>query len=85
MESDCQGVVNAVLKKERIYSPFGSIVDECRSILESYNNIDIVFVKRSGNKAADCLASLSSSNPGCFRRGEDVPLDLKCILENDLK
>lgn len=42
MESDCLVVVNAVFKKEKIYSPFGSAVDDCRSILRSYNNIDIV-------------------------------------------
>ncbi|XP_074346607.1 uncharacterized protein LOC141685403 [Apium graveolens] len=84
VESDCQVAVKAVLKKERICSPFGGVIDECKSILESYNNKDIVFVKRSGNKAAYWLASSSSSSPGCICRGEYVPSDLIRILENDL-
>lgn len=85
VESDCVVAVNAVLKKEKIYSPFGSVVDDCRSILRYYNNIDIVCVKRSGNRAADLLARWSSSTPGCIVRGEHVPPDLNCILEDDLK
>lgn len=73
-----------MLKKETICSSFGGVIDECRSIIESYNNVDIVHVKRSGNKAADWLASSSSSSPGCIRRGEFVPPELMCILKNDL-
>lgn len=45
VESNCLVAVNAVLKEEKIYSPFGSLIDDCRSILRCYNNIDIVFVK----------------------------------------
>ncbi|XP_074346286.1 uncharacterized protein LOC141685061 [Apium graveolens] len=85
VESDCQVAVNTWLKKKKIYSPFSGVIDECRSILESYNNIDIFFVKRSGNKAADWLSNLSSSSAGGIWRGEYVPPDLACILKNDLK
>lgn len=85
IELDSQIAVNAVLNREQIYSPFGGVVDECRSIIHSHNNIDIVFVKRSGNMAADCLASLSCSNPGCIFKEDYVPSSLQCILEADLK
>lgn len=45
VESDCQLIVNDVIHQKEIYSSVGSIIDECRSILQSYNILSIVFVK----------------------------------------
>lgn len=39
VKSDCQGVVDTILSKERILSPYGGIIDDCRSIIEMLNNI----------------------------------------------
>lgn len=58
MESDCQIAVETILKKEKIFSPYDNIIDDCRCILEFSNNIDIVFVKRSGNKIDSRLVNL---------------------------
>lgn len=84
VESDCQLAVGAVSSRVTIYSPFGGIIDICRNLVDSMNNVSIVFVKRSGNRAADWLARSSSSNPGCISKGEVVPSELEHILVADL-
>ncbi|KAL8146215.1 hypothetical protein AgCh_004092 [Apium graveolens] len=82
VESDCQVVVKAIQSREEILSPFGNTIEECREIVDELNNIDIVFVKRSGNRAADWLAR---SDPGCIFRGGYVPAELQSILVADLQ
>ncbi|KAL8100581.1 hypothetical protein AgCh_032729 [Apium graveolens] len=82
VESDCQVVVKAIQSREEILSPFGNTIEECREIVDELNNIDIVFVKRSGNRAADWLAR---SDPGCIFRGGYVPAELQSILVTDLQ
>lgn len=58
-----------------IYSPIGAVIDDCRKILASLNNVEIVFVKQSGNRVACWLARSSSSSPDCIFRGGFVPPD----------
>ncbi|KAK1374429.1 hypothetical protein POM88_030622 [Heracleum sosnowskyi] len=53
IESDCQLAVRAVRTNVTIYSPFGGIIDDCRRLLASLSNVNIAFVKRSGNMATD--------------------------------
>lgn len=62
VESDCQVAVMSINNSVPIFSPFGTIIDDCQSILNDIQNVTIQFVKRSGNKAADCLARLSFLN-----------------------
>ena len=47
-KSDCQLAIRIILNREAIYSPFSNAVDKCRNIIDSLNNIKIVFVKLSG-------------------------------------
>lgn len=67
VESDCQLVVKAIHSRELIYSPYGRTIDEYKDLLDSMNNVDIVFVKRK-NQVTDLLTHYSSSNPGCMVR-----------------
>lgn len=74
VESDNQLVVRAVSSSTPIYSPFRGIIDDCRGLLTSMNNVNIVFVKLSGKNAANWLVRHSSSNPGCIIRAGFVSL-----------
>lgn len=65
-------------------SPFGLIVSDCRRLLASLNNVSIVYVKRSANKAANWLAMTACSYSGRQSSGGSVPADLVAISLADL-
>lgn len=56
VETDCLIAVQVIKNAVPIFSPFGKIIAECRSLLLSLENVFIQFVKRSVNKVADWLA-----------------------------
>lgn len=61
LESDCLVAVQAIRSKVVLVSPFGQVVEECRCLLKELNKIDLFFIKRSANMAAQHLARGSFS------------------------
>ncbi|XP_074358745.1 uncharacterized protein LOC141698038 [Apium graveolens] len=55
-ESDCLAMVQAIRSTTPMRSYFGSIIEDCRCILQSLNNISLSFVKRPANMVAHQLA-----------------------------
>lgn len=53
VELDCQAVVSAICHTVQMKSPFGMIISDCGRLLASLENIVILFVKLSANKAAN--------------------------------
>ena len=49
VESDCLGVVQAIRSQVVMRSYFGSVIEECRRLLQRLNNVSLFFVKRSAN------------------------------------
>lgn len=84
IESDCQAVVSAICQSVPMSSPFGLVISDCRRIIASLNNVTIVHVKRSANKAANWLARSSCSYSGRRSSGGSVPTELTAILLADL-
>lgn len=84
VETDCQVIAHAIKSTRVVLSPVGVVIADCLALLNSLKNVSIQFVKRSGNKAADFLASLSCFSPGCIARGGIVPTELQAILVADL-
>ncbi|KAL8120232.1 hypothetical protein AgCh_017395 [Apium graveolens] len=84
-ESDCLVAVQAINSKVCMISPFGSVVEECSSLIRNLNKIILSFVRRSANMAAHFLAKESCSYPGRVISRSDVPTGLKNVMLNDLK
>lgn len=84
LESDCLVAVQAIRSTIPMSSSFGMIVEECRSKLSYLNKVSLLFIRRSANMAAHCVAKASCSFPDrVFDRG-NVPIELNNVLLDDL-
>ncbi|KAL8145631.1 hypothetical protein AgCh_003685 [Apium graveolens] len=76
LESDSLVTVQAVRSSLAMRSPFGRIVEECRSSLSQLSNVALFFIRRSANMVAHQLAKTSYlySDRSFDRRS--VPIDV---------
>ncbi|XVF75961.1 hypothetical protein PTKIN_Ptkin13bG0229200 [Pterospermum kingtungense] len=58
-ETDSRIVVDAVTSKKEDLTEFGSIIDQCRSILSFHNTFMVKFVRRRANVVAHSMAQQS--------------------------
>ena len=84
IESDCLVAVQAIRSTVQMVSPMGRIIEECRELLLSLNNVQLLFVKRSANIVAHSLARASYSLPDRTFSGRDVPVEVKQFISHDL-
>ncbi|KAL8114965.1 hypothetical protein AgCh_021696 [Apium graveolens] len=84
LESDCLVAVQAIRSNVTMSSPFGVVVEECRSLIRNSNKVNLSFVRRSANMAAHFLAKESCSYPDRVISRSDVPIDLHNVLMHDL-
>ncbi|KAM6585124.1 hypothetical protein CsatB_012126 [Cannabis sativa] len=83
VETDSLVCAEAIRSAEVFASSFGSVVDDCKKILESLSNVSLLFVKRSVNCAAHFVARHSISLAERMFSINSVPTDLMSILESD--
>lgn len=83
IELDCLAVVQAINSKKTDMSYFGSIIADCKLIVQDLGSFSLYFVRRSANAAAHTLAreagSLTERKEWC-----DVPFFLIDVVHNDL-
>lgn len=84
LETDCLVAAQAIRSRIQMNSPFRVVVEECRNLLSRLNKISLLFVRRSANMAAHCVAKMSYSCPGRCFNGGDVPVELNNVLLGDL-
>lgn len=84
IETDCLVAAQAIRSRIKMHSPFGVVVEECRTLLSRLNKISLLFVRRSANMAAHFVAKMSYSCPGRCFNGGDVAVELNNILLCDL-
>ncbi|XP_057444442.1 uncharacterized protein LOC130736657 [Lotus japonicus] len=65
------------------FSILDSVVQDCRYLLSCFDVLDFLFVRRSGNQAADALATLSFSL-GDVVWIEEIPQQLFGIVQSDV-
>ncbi|KAL8103095.1 hypothetical protein AgCh_027577 [Apium graveolens] len=87
LESDCLQVVQAIRSSFVCFSYLGRVVNECRSLLVSLSNKNVVFkfVKRSANRVAHYLARYNYSIADRSWRVGDVHPEFHAVLLNDLR
>ncbi|KAM6552834.1 hypothetical protein CsatB_013596 [Cannabis sativa] len=73
VESDALVVVQAINSSIQMPSQFGLLVEDCRVILSSLNNVLVSFVNRSANRAAHCVARESYLSSGCTYNELNAP------------
>ena len=61
MESNILTVVKAILKPHQFISSTRLILEDCKQLLPSLNEVIVSFVKKSANKVAHLLARASYS------------------------
>lgn len=59
IESDCLTVLQALRNNVTMPSYFGALIDECRSLWNNNEDVQITFIKRSANIVAHKLARFS--------------------------
>ncbi|XP_024636060.1 uncharacterized protein [Medicago truncatula] len=59
LELDCKLVVDSIYDKNNNQAEFGSIIDDCRSLLQQFTNFKISFVRRQANVVAHSFARVS--------------------------
>ncbi|XP_074337681.1 uncharacterized protein LOC141674880 [Apium graveolens] len=84
IETDCLVAAQAIMSRIKMHSPFGVVIEECRTLLSRLNKISLLFVRRSANMAAHFVAKMSYSCPGRCFNGGDVAVELNNILLCDL-
>lgn len=78
LECDNQGVVSMINHPDRNLSAVGPLVEEIKTMLQSFEQVRVTWVKRSANAAADRLAKMGMGDELC-KVWLAVPPD--CILD----
>ncbi|XP_062080402.1 uncharacterized protein LOC133785162 [Humulus lupulus] len=76
VESDCLVIVQAIRSTTEMISPFGKIINDCRTLLGDMQNVVLSFVKRSANMVVHDFARASILYPDRLFSLGDVPADL---------
>uniref|UniRef100_A0A803QGE0 Reverse transcriptase domain-containing protein n=1 Tax=Cannabis sativa TaxID=3483 RepID=A0A803QGE0_CANSA len=83
VESDSLISVQAIHSSVVMYSGFGLIIQDCKSLLESLNNVSLRFVKRSANRAAHVVARQSRLFADRMFTKDVIPSELEVVLLSD--
>jgi ribonuclease HI len=65
LESDCLGAISKLRSDETDRSLHGPLVEEIKSLLQSFVDHSVRHVRRSGNKVAHLLAKVGCKNKVC--------------------
>lgn len=84
IEQDCLVVVQMIRSKTPLRSRVGKIVDECREMIYSGNNVKLYFIKQSANMSAHELARVSHMYPDRMFDWRSVPVSIRTCILNDL-
>jgi hypothetical protein len=82
-ELDTKIVVDAVNNSKVDMTDFGSIIDQCRNLVQSLSNSSVVFIGKKANKAASVLASVALDMT-CPEVYHHVPLCISSIVFNEM-
>ncbi|KAM6584020.1 hypothetical protein CsatB_011022 [Cannabis sativa] len=80
LESDSLLSVQAIRSNQKMSSTFGIVIEDCRLLFSSLNNVKIRFVKRSANRVAHAIARQSRFIPGGCILEQDIWPNLRDIL-----
>lgn len=84
VESDSQSLINALNQNDVDFSSFGLVIENCKTMQKVFNHCSFVFVRKSVNRVAHCLAK-----EACYVSGQDIrvsypPPFIFDVLEMDL-
>ena len=83
-ESDCQRVTQAVHSNNKGASEFCFIINSITTLLKSFPNFEVKFVKRQANMAAHSLAKVANSWSR-HNRLNYIPLCIEQIISNEMQ
>uniref|UniRef100_A0A803QPV3 Reverse transcriptase n=1 Tax=Cannabis sativa TaxID=3483 RepID=A0A803QPV3_CANSA len=83
IETDSLCVVQAIHSSTDMISLFGSVIQDCKTLLASLNNVVVSFVKRSANVVAHKFARAARLYPDCTCSLETIPTELLSCLVAD--
>ncbi|GAU46827.1 hypothetical protein TSUD_100450 [Trifolium subterraneum] len=83
-ESDSKVLIEVIHMKRRGNSEFLSIVQDILSLMSSFLNFEVKFVRRQANSVAHTLARAANSWDS-FHRFENIPLCIEHLLVNEMQ
>lgn len=83
VESDSLLVIQSIRSSVSMMSYFGSIVEECRSMLKELPEVKLLFIRRSANSVVHHIARVSYYVADLVVRSVDVSPDLLDVIMQD--
>uniref|UniRef100_A0A803NTG1 Reverse transcriptase n=1 Tax=Cannabis sativa TaxID=3483 RepID=A0A803NTG1_CANSA len=83
VETDSLIVVQAIRSPLEMVSYFGSVISDCKTLLEELSGVSVLFVKRSANSVAHFLAKASYSVADRVIRSYDVSSEFQNVILYD--
>nr|KYP31420.1 hypothetical protein KK1_048281 [Cajanus cajan] len=62
VETDCKQVADHLNSPQVLHSEYGIIINQCRSLLRSHQNLQVRFIRRQANRVAHTLARVARSS-----------------------
>jgi hypothetical protein len=76
-------VVDDVNNMKPNHSEYGSIIQDCRTLLNNYNDFIVVFTRRQANGSAHTLARVVLSHASC-NIFDVIPKCIASIIMNEM-
>lgn len=84
VETDSLVLVQAIKSTTGMTFAFGGVVEDCKQLLASFNNVSLDFVKRPANRVAHYIARASQLHADCIFLESNVPAGVLSVVRNDL-
>uniref|UniRef100_A0A803PI90 RNase H type-1 domain-containing protein n=1 Tax=Cannabis sativa TaxID=3483 RepID=A0A803PI90_CANSA len=83
IETDSLISVQAIRSQQKMFSTFGLIVADCKVLLCTLHNVQLLFIKRLANRVAHYVARNDRFNTGCSLYVFHVSKDLKNLMYSE--
>uniref|UniRef100_A0A803QK79 Reverse transcriptase n=1 Tax=Cannabis sativa TaxID=3483 RepID=A0A803QK79_CANSA len=84
IETDYLTVVQAIRSPLPMFSYFGSVISDCKTLLKDVNDMSILHVKRSANSVAHTITRVSSCAVNRVIRSNEFTPDIRDIIVKEV-
>lgn len=83
VEMDSEVIVNLLQERSKEQDALATLLIDCRSLLQYFDNVSVIHVYREENKAADLLAEMGHQAEHGTTILQEPPTALNYILDGD--
>lgn len=83
VEMDAKSIVDIFCRNGYVNEVISPLLDDCRMLINNFQQIQVSHVFRQSNRCADALARVGADQALDFRSFESPPVDVSVIVEQD--